>query len=99
MRGRRRKKSSNKLGIFGITLIVVLFCSVLLMKESELKAKNVDYVAKESQLVEKIEKESERSSELEEQAKYVQTKKYVEDIAKEKLGLVYKDEIIFKPTE
>ena len=27
---------------------------------------------------------------------YVQTKKYIEEIAREKLGLVYKDEIIFQ---
>ena len=35
-------------------------------------------------------------SELEEYEKYTQTQKYVEDVAKEKLGLVYEDEIVFK---
>ena len=31
--------------------------------------------------------------------KYVQTKKYVEEVAKERLGLVYPDEILFKAKE
>ena len=35
----------------------------------------------------------------EEQGKYVQTKKYVEEVAKERLGLVYPDEILFKAKE
>ena len=38
----------------------------------------------------------ERAKEIEEYGKYVQTKKYAEEVAKEKLGLVYEDEIIFK---
>ena len=43
-----------------------------------------------------IEAEEKKSEELEEYSKYVQTKKYAEEVAKEKLGLVYEDEIIFK---
>ena len=38
-----------------------------------------------------------RSEEIEEYRKYTQTKKYAEDVAKEKLGLVKKDEILLKP--
>ena len=30
---------------------------------------------------------------------YVHTKRYIEDMAREKLGLVYKDEIILKQEE
>ena len=49
------------------------------------------------------EKDEERinqlTKEIEELKKYVQTKKYVEEVAKERLGLVYKDEILFKAEE
>ena len=31
--------------------------------------------------------------------KYMQTKKYIEDEAKNKLGLVYPDEIVIRPSE
>ena len=37
-----------------------------------------------------------RTDELNEYKKYIQTKKYVEDVAKDKFGLVYPDEIIFR---
>ena len=50
----------------------------------------------EQSLKEQIEAEKERSEEIAEYEKYTQTKKYIEDIAKEKLGLVYEGEIIFK---
>ena len=46
-----------------------------------------------------IEQEEEREKEIEELRKYVQTKKYAEEVAKERLGLVYEDEILFKATE
>ena len=40
-----------------------------------------------------------KAEEIEELKKYVQTKKYVEEVAKERLGLVYEDEILFKAEE
>ena len=43
--------------------------------------------------MEVVQKEAE---ELEERRVYVQTKKYVEEIAK-KIGFVYPDEIVYKP--
>ena len=46
-----------------------------------------------------IEQEEKRTEEIEELKKYVQTKKYAEEIAKERLGLVYEDEILFKAVE
>ena len=51
------------------------------------------------QLNEQIAEEEQRSEEIEEYRKYTQTKKYAEDVAKEKLGLVYEGEIIFKEEE
>ena len=46
-----------------------------------------------------MEAENQRALEIEEYGKYTQTKKYVEEVAKDKLGLVYEDEIIFKSEE
>ena len=52
--------------------------------------------AKELLLQEQIEAEQERTKEIEEYEKYTQTKKYIEEVAKDKLGLVHEGEIIFK---
>ena len=46
-----------------------------------------------------IESEQQRTEEIEAMEEYKNTKEYVEEIAKDKLGLVYDDEILFKPEE
>ena len=46
-----------------------------------------------------MEAEEARSEEIEELKEYVQSDEYAEQVAKDKLGLVYEDEIIFKPEE
>ena len=58
--------------------------------------KNQTYQNREAALEKQIADETERSKEIEDLETYTKTKKYVEDVAKEKLGLVYEDEILFK---
>ena len=61
-----------------------------------LRASNADKQQRIEELEAQIAEEEEKSEEIEEYSKYVQTKKYAEEVAKDKLGLVYEDEIIFK---
>ena len=49
-----------------------------------------------SMVIEQIEAETKRSEEIDQYEKYTQTMKYIEDVAKDRLGLVYEGEIIFK---
>lgn len=51
---------------------------------------------REAALTAQIEAEQKRALEIEEYEKYTETRKYIEEIAKDKLGLVYPGEIIFK---
>jgi cell division protein DivIC len=51
------------------------------------------------QLNKQIEDEKQRAEDIEEKKAYVQTKKFIEEMAREKFNLVYKDEIIFKSEE
>ena len=46
-----------------------------------------------------LEAEEQRTKELQEYKIYVKTKQYAEEVAKDKLGLVYPDEILLKPTK
>ena len=55
------------------------------------------YQAKEEALAKQVEQEKARANELEEYRVYVQTKQYIEEVAKQKLGLVKPDEILLKP--
>ena len=51
---------------------------------------------REENLRAQVEEEKKRAEDLEEERVYVQTKQYIEKVAKEKLGLVNPDEIILK---
>ena len=72
---------------------------VVKMRSSSLKEKDLEYQAREESLRKQVDEEKQRAARLEEQRVYVQTKQYIEKVAKEKLGLVNPDEILLKPTE
>jgi cell division protein DivIC len=74
-----------------MTLVVVVGINSI-----SLKQKNATYAAREQELLAQIADEDARTLELEELATYTKTKKYAEEVAKDKLGLVYEDEIIFQ---
>lgn len=74
-------------------LVVVLYNSI------QMKAQLEAYKAREASLTEQIEEEKLRTQEIEEFEKYSQTKKYKEEVAREKLGLVYEDEILIETEE
>lgn len=98
MAGKRwKKKKSSKGGVIAISLVVMMLFTVVAYKSVELREKNEAYMEREQNLRDQIADEQERQLELEEYEKYVQTKKYVEEVAREKLGLIYENEIIFKP--
>ena len=93
---KRRKKLRKHLGSFAIVGVVVLLLIFVTVGSLSLRASNADKQQKIEELESQIEAEKEKAEELEEYSKYVQTKKYAEEVAKDKLGLVYEDEIIFK---
>ena len=68
-------------------------------REGRLRQKRESYREREQALQEQIDAEEERAEQIEEYRKYTQTKKYVEEVAKDKLGLVNEGEIIYKPEE
>ena len=94
-----RKKRQNRLGMFLVLTVVLMLLVVVSFKSVELKQKKETYAAKEKALQEQIYAENARTQEIEEYRKYTQTKKYVEEVAKDKLGLVKEGEIIYKPKD
>ena len=79
-----------------VTTVVLMMMLVVTVKSVELRQKRQFYMEKEEALIQQIEAEEARAVEIEEYGKYTQNKKFVEEVAKEKLGLVYEGEIIFK---
>ncbi|MDE6607509.1 MAG: septum formation initiator family protein [Lachnospiraceae bacterium] len=91
-----RKRRQNRFGMFLTGIVVLMLVVVVAVRSNDLKQKQDLYAEKEAALEKQIEEEKARSEEIEEYRKYTQTKKYVEEVAKDKLGLVYDGEIIFK---
>ena len=92
----RKNKPSNKLVGLAVVVIVIFVVIFFNSRSKEIQARNADDAAKIEQLESDIEAESKRAEELEEYSKYVNTKQFVEEVARDKLGLVYPDEKVLK---
>lgn len=92
----RRRALEHKLSVLLISCVIVVLAITLSVASISLHAKNEDYKAQEAELEKQLEEETTRSEEIDELEGYVGTDKYVEDVAKDKLGLVYPNEILFE---
>ena len=92
----RRRKPQNRMSMMLVSLVVLILAGVVAVKSAQLQQKKEIYEARQKELEAQIADEELRAEEIEEYRKYTQTKKYVEEVAKDKLGLVYEDEIVIK---
>lgn len=79
-----------------VSAVIILLGVIVFVNSMTLKAKERAYQEQEIELKQQIEEEKQKAKEIDKLEEYVGTDDYVEDMAREKLGLVYKDEIIFK---
>ena len=76
--------------VVGILIVVILVaCGGLV---SRLHSNNQRIAELESEKV----KEEQRAQDIEEYKEYTQTREYIEEVAREKVELVYEGEVIFK---
>lgn len=94
-----RKRVQNRLGMFLVSLVVVLIMISVAVKGVELRQKVDAKTAEIQRLEAQIEDQRKRGEEIERFGKETQTKGYIENIAREKLGLVYEGEILFKQND
>ena len=85
--------------MFFIILTVALLCGAITYKKITLSERN----AKMTRQVEELEArkdalENDRKK-IEEYETYIKTPKYIEDTARNKLGLVYPNEVIFEASQ
>lgn len=92
-----RKKKKDRFSVLLLLAIAALFMGMMTYKgislynEKQSLQKDIDNETK------KIAAQEKRREELKEFEIYTHTKKYAEEVAKDKLGYVYEDEIVFKP--
>lgn len=92
----QKRLSRHKRSILCISSVIILLVAVVSVSSVALQTKNKAYIAQEQELQEQIDEEKARAQEIEELEQYVGTDEYVEQTAKDKLGLVHEGEIIFK---
>lgn len=99
MSGRMRAKRNrryNRLAMLGISFVVCMLMVVLLALGVNLRKRIADNDDKQQTLAQQIEDEGNRTQEIEELQEYMQSDEYIEKAAKEKIGLVKDNEIVFK---
>lgn len=104
-KGRVRRKAQRQLNkqtlisMATVSFVVLALLVVVSIKGIELREKNASYEQTKASLMEQIAREEQRAREIEAYSEYVNSHEYVEKIAKERLGLINQDEIIFYSEE
>jgi len=98
---RKRKTTRRQSNITSLIIVaaVVFVCVVVVVRVSTLYDRSKELRATEIALEQKIEQANIERENLIAQEQYMMTNDYIEDVAKDKLGLVYPDEIVIKPAE
>lgn len=91
-----RQNIQNRAAMLGISVVVCMLLVILLFKGHSLQEKIVANEIRKDQLNEQWEEEEARTGEIEDLQEYMKSEEYIEKIAKEKIGLVKENEIIFK---
>lgn len=100
MSGRNTKKRKHsKLCTSMIVVCVLLLACIVFYKSIDLREKRDELRVQAAELQVQIENAEAEYQALEAREEYMQTKKYVEDVARNQLGLVYPDEIVIRPEE
>ena len=91
---KKNKKQNNN--VMSVILIIAIVFAIWLAYSFITQQVKINSLNKEiKQLEAQISDEEKRSSELEEKMKEIDTPEYIEKIAREELGMVAPDEIIF----
>lgn len=89
-------RKRRKTGMLTVSAVVLVLCAAMLIGSYQLSNKIHEYDAVEQNLLAQIEEQKQESAQLDKESEYVKTEDYIEQIARDKLGLVKKNEIIFK---
>lgn len=95
----RIRAKKRRTGLRIIAVMVLFICGIVILKRMDLEREYDKKLAKVESLNQQIEEEKFEEEQLTQKKAYMQTKKFVEDVARDVLGLVYEDEVIFKQNE
>ena len=94
-----KKRFSKKSGM-AFTLITVVVLFVIISYQRNVQATKLQTLNEEKVRCEqRISELEEEEKAIEEYREYVKSDEYIEDVAREKLGLVYPGDVVFEPDD
>ena len=99
------KKSSKEIpgnvrtGVLVMFIISLLLLVIMMKKSRDMSAAIASFREREALLQAEITREEERVNEIKELEKYMQTDEFIQETARERLGLVKDDEIVFEEAD
>ena len=99
MKKAKKRKSQTRIAMVRITFVAGVLFLGMLGKSVALQKQLSAYDSQIKELDQQIEEEEGRTTEIDDLKGYMKTDEYVEETAREKLGLVKENEIVFKEGE
>ena len=93
---RRRRDAAQRRGKLGISTVIVVLIAVFLLRGHTMDQRNAAYVEELAQLQNKIDAEEARTQDIADLEAYMQTDEYAAEVARDRLGLVKDNEIVFE---
>ena len=79
-----------------ISVVVLILLGVLTVQSKNLETRIASYDTRAAEIRTSIEEEKDRTKQIEEEEKYMQTDEYVAEVARDRLGLVKSNETVFE---
>ena len=99
MRKKKKRNQQNLIAMCSVTCVMMILVIALMVGSHSLSAKIDGYKVQKQEVCDKIEEEQKRTEEIDQLKEYMQSDEYAREVARNKLGLVGEDEIIFKEQE
>ena len=99
MRKKKKRNQQNLIAMCSVTVVMMILVIALMVGSHSLSAKIDGYKVQKQEVCDKIEEEQKRTEEIDQLKEYMQSDEYAREVARNKLGLVGEDEIIFKEQE
>ena len=99
MKRRKKRNLQNRIAMLSITFVVAILFIAMMTKSISVEKQLSQYQQKLEKLDNKMTEETERTKEIDDLKEYMGTDEYAEEVARDKLGLVKDNEIVFKEQE
>ncbi|HIQ99558.1 MAG TPA: septum formation initiator family protein [Candidatus Scybalocola faecavium] len=92
----KKKNKGSRSGMLMISGVVLIFCLILTYNSLGLRERIQENAGIVQDLQEQIDEQEKTQQELVQESEYINSDDYIEEIARDKLGLVHDNEIVFQ---